>query len=109
MFKANNKAVSLMLFLVYLLLTLNITISFSSVVCKQAFFRLRMAIIVVSIITIYTNAAVIMTMTMIGSRTIAPQTITPQLIAPRTIPLEQLPPCQFPPPDNHLLDSYPLC
>ena len=41
MFKASNKAVSLMLFLVYLLLTLNITISFSSVVCKQAFFCLR--------------------------------------------------------------------
>ena len=40
-FKANNKAVSLMWFLVYLLLTLNITISFSSVVSKQALCRLR--------------------------------------------------------------------
>ena len=30
-----------MLFLVYLLLTLNITISFSNVVCKQAFFSLK--------------------------------------------------------------------
>ena len=30
-----------MLFLVYLLLTLNLTINFSSVVCKQAFFSLR--------------------------------------------------------------------
>ena len=43
-----------MLFLVYLLLTLNITITFSSVVCKKAFFRLRIAIMA---ITIYiTNA-----------------------------------------------------
>ena len=40
-FKANNKAVSLMLFLVYLLLILNITISFSSVVCKKAFILLK--------------------------------------------------------------------
>ena len=62
MFKANNKAVSLMLFLVYLLLTLNITITFSSVVCKKAFFHLRMAIMA---ITIYINATVIMTMNMI--------------------------------------------
>ena len=54
-----------MLFLLYLLLTLNIVISFSNVICKQAFFRLRMAIIMVSIITIYTNVTVIMTMTMI--------------------------------------------
>ena len=67
MFKANNKAVSLMLFLVYLLLTLNITISFSRVVCKQAFFRLRMATIVVSAIIIYINATVIMTMFIIMS------------------------------------------
>ena len=65
MFKATNKTVSLMLFLVYLLLTLNITVSFSSVVCKQTFFLLRMATIVVSAITIYINATVIMTMTMI--------------------------------------------
>ena len=41
-----------MLFLVYLLLNLNITISFSNAVCKQAFFCLRMAAIVVSTITI---------------------------------------------------------
>ena len=41
MFKANNKAVSLMLFLMYLLLTLNITIRFSSVVCNHAFFLLK--------------------------------------------------------------------
>ena len=67
MFKASNKAVSLMLFLVYLLLTLNITINFSRVVCKQAFFRLRMATIVVSAITIYINATVIMTMFIIMS------------------------------------------
>ena len=53
-----------MLFLVYLLLTLNITISFSSVICKQAFFRLKMATIVVSTINIYINETVIMTMTM---------------------------------------------
>ena len=54
-----------MLFLVYLLLTLNITISFSNVICKQGFFGVRVTVIVVSIITIYTNATVIMTMTMI--------------------------------------------
>ena len=41
MFKANNKTVSLMLFLVYLLLTLNKTNSFSSAVCIQAFFSLN--------------------------------------------------------------------
>ena len=67
MFKANNKAVSLMLFLMYLLLTLNITIRFSSVVCNHAFFCLRMATIVVSTITIFINATAIMTMFMIMS------------------------------------------
>ena len=36
-----------MLCLVYLLLTLNITISLSNAVYKQAFFRLKMATIVV--------------------------------------------------------------
>ena len=41
MFKANSKGVSLMLFLVHLLLTLNIAISFSSAACKQAFFSLK--------------------------------------------------------------------
>ena len=51
-----------MLFFVRLFLTLHITISFSNVICKQSFFfRLTMAIIMFSIITIYTNAAVIMT------------------------------------------------
>ena len=59
------KVISLMLFLVYFLLTLNITISFSSVICKQAFFCLRMATIVVLTVTIYINTTVIMTMTMI--------------------------------------------
>ena len=54
-----------MLFLVYLLLTLNLTISFSNVVCKQAFFSLRMATISVSAITISINATVIMNITMI--------------------------------------------
>ena len=54
-----------MLFLVYLLLTLSITISFSSVVCEQAFFRLSMTTIMIATITICINAAVIMTMTMI--------------------------------------------
>ena len=49
-----------MLVLMYLLLTLNITINLSNVVCKQAFFCLKMATIVVSTI----NATVIMTMTM---------------------------------------------
>ena len=37
-----------MLFMVHLLVTLNITISFFNAVCKQAFFRLRMATIVIS-------------------------------------------------------------
>ena len=54
-----------MLFLVYLLLTLNITISFSSVVCEQAFFRLSMTTIMVATITIYINASVIMTSIML--------------------------------------------
>ena len=55
-----------MLFLVHLSLTLHITISFSNVICKQSFFsRLRMAMIMVSIITIYTNAAVIMAMAIV--------------------------------------------
>ena len=38
MFKVNNKAISLTLF-VSLLLTLNIILSVSSIVCEQVFFR----------------------------------------------------------------------
>ena len=50
-----------MLLLVRLFLTLQITISFSNEICKQSLFH----IIMVSIITIHTNAAVIMTMAIV--------------------------------------------
>ena len=40
---------------------------FSNVICKQSFFfRLAMAIIMVSIMTIYANAAMIMTMAIVA-------------------------------------------
>ena len=66
MLKVNDKAVSLMLFLVYLLLTLNITLTFFLVFIvwsvSKYFFRLSMTTIMAATINICVNATVIMTM-----------------------------------------------
>ena len=58
-----------MLFLVYLLLTLNITISYYFFVCslQTSIFCLKIGYIVISTIATFVNAAAIMTMFMIMS------------------------------------------